>query len=710
MAAVVVVLGLALAAVRRAGTRRRWSAEQVREGGRMAAVAVALPLPWVFERAWPVVALAALVTGVLMALRVSPAVRARLGSWVVSGERPSVGDVSLPVSVCALFLLTAGSPVLYAVPLLLVGLAGPAAARVEARHGLSSFATAEGTKSREGSVVFASVAFLCVHVPLLAFTPVGRVESLWVAAIVAVLATIVEAVSWRGLDVVFVPLGTFAVLLRLLTFPGPLLAGHFAVLLALVSVAAALRRETTVGGAGVFGAALVGYLAWALGGTAWLLPPALVFVLYARIWPAAREADGLPHDPRRRPHTAHNVFSVSSVGVAWLLAAGALGVELLLPYALAWGAALAFLGVERMREGPAALDRRPAGMAGGVASDGGGRRAGPAGRLAPRLGRPRRRRPGCRDAGPGPPGLADAGLARAGPGGDRDGSGRVRPMAARDRPGDDRLRGTGVPRRDRRPALGAGPAGAPRALTGPPYTPDTRPTLRSRLSPPPTPPPVFIRLAGRLRHRRQSRRLAALTPDAARARATRGASLLDDRDAGWADRIDPASLALGDGAACVLGQLWGEYRHGLGRARVIDLSSAPTRFVSPVDLGFQAVSDLGDAAEALDYALLTRAWRGEVAARTGLRGDPTSTPPRNAASARPVAPSHHRETDGVDRRAPGHVGRVPRGRQHGAAGDRGLARDRRTPSGSGPRRTAASRSATSRAGGSSRSGARTRTS
>lgn len=119
----------------------------------------------------------------------------------------------------------------------------------------------------------------------------------------------------------------------------------------------------------------------------------------------------------------------------------------------------------------------------------------------------------------------------------------------------------------------------------------------------------------RLHLRHRARRLAALTLDAARARAARGASLLDDRDPGWADRVDPGALHLADGEACVLGQLWGEYRYGLGRARVIDFSSAPGRGVSPVDLGFQAVGDLGDAAEALDYALLTRAWRDEVGRR-----------------------------------------------------------------------------------------------
>ena len=119
----------------------------------------------------------------------------------------------------------------------------------------------------------------------------------------------------------------------------------------------------------------------------------------------------------------------------------------------------------------------------------------------------------------------------------------------------------------------------------------------------------------RLARRRRARQLATLTLDAARERARRGAALLDEADPGWAGRVDSGALQLGDGQACVLGQLHGEYRRGLGRARVLDLSSAPGRFVSPVDLGFQAVGTLGEAAEALDYAHLTRAWREEVADR-----------------------------------------------------------------------------------------------
>ncbi len=142
-------------------------------------------------------------------------------------------------------------------------------------------------------------------------------------------------------------------------------------------------------------------------------------------------------------------------------------------------------------------------------------------------------------------------------------------------------------------------------------------------------------LLRRLAQRRRARQLAAITLDAARDRSQRGAALLDDADPGWADRVDPGSLRLGDGRACVLGQLHGEYRRGLGRARVLNLSSAPGRFVSPVDLGFQAVGTLGEAAEALDYAHLTRAWRDEVGRRQREVGKvPFRADARTAPSAR----------------------------------------------------------------------------
>ena len=128
---------------------------------------------------------------------------------------------------------------------------------------------------------------------------------------------------------------------------------------------------------------------------------------------------------------------------------------------------------------------------------------------------------------------------------------------------------------------------------------------------------MFTVLRQRVAERRHARQLAAITLDAARARAARGAAFLDDADPGWAVRIDPGRLELADGEACVLGQLHGGYRLGLGRARILNLSSAPLASASPVELGFQAVRGLGEDIEDLDYAFLTRAWRECLEARLG---------------------------------------------------------------------------------------------
>ena len=358
LALVVGVVVLARAAAQAALVHGRLGPEAARRSVQAASSAVALALPWLFDSAVPVAVLAVALTAGLAAARWGPARRLALAGRL---GVPSTGAAAFPLSVAALFWLTADQPVLYAIPLLMLGLASPAAAATGKRHGRTRFATVDGSKSGEGSVAFAAVAFLCVHVPLLLFTPVGRAESLGIACVVAGVAAMLEAVSWRGLDVLVVPLGVYVLVLRLMTFSGAILVGHVAFLVVLVGAALALRGETTVGGAGVVAAALLAYLIWAVGGMAYVLPPALVFLLYARVWPASREADGLPHSPARRPHTALNVFSVSAVGVLWLAAARVLGLDLLAPYALAWAVPFAFLGVERMQAA------RPAWSVGAVA-------------------------------------------------------------------------------------------------------------------------------------------------------------------------------------------------------------------------------------------------------------------------------------------------------------------------------------------------------
>ena len=46
-------------------------------------------------------------------------------------------------------------------------------------------------------------------------------------------------------------------------------------------------------------------------------------------------------------------------------------------------------------------------------------------------------------------------------------------------------------------------------------------------------------------------------------RAARGAAFLDQKDQTWFEKVDPAKLHMGSNRDCVLGQVYGEFTHGL---------------------------------------------------------------------------------------------------------------------------------------------------
>jgi len=106
-----------------------------------------------------------------------------------------------------------------------------------------------------------------------------------------------------------------------------------------------------------------------------------------------------------------------------------------------------------------------------------------------------------------------------------------------------------------------------------------------------------------------------VSPASARKRVQRGADYLDTVDPHWYRNVDPVTLELSSGSHCVLGQMHGDYRLGLGRAHLLNMGSGPRASLSPVAYGFQA-TDTGDAdMTAHDYDLLTAAWAEAIRAR-----------------------------------------------------------------------------------------------
>jgi len=311
--AVLATLGALMGGIRLLQSRRGLHPESARKLVHLSMGAVTLTFPWLFDSPWPVGILAAIATLSLVAIRRLRLLRETIGGVLHDVGRESSGEIYFPIGVFAVFYLAEGNAVLYCVPILLLTVADALAALIGVRYGKSAFSTyTGGTKSLEGCVAFFMAAFLCTHVTLLLATPVGRVESLLIGLNIGLLIMLVELVSWRGLDNLFIPLSTFAMLFRIGSLSATELALRLAVLCLLALFVAIWRRRATLDTSALIVALLGGYVLWAIGGMKWLVPAAACFASYAVLWPQVRREHGQIHDLRA-------VLSICSVGLLWLL-------------------------------------------------------------------------------------------------------------------------------------------------------------------------------------------------------------------------------------------------------------------------------------------------------------------------------------------------------------------------------------------------------
>lgn len=164
----------------------------------------ALALPWLFPDRWPVYSLVGVTLLVMLVLRMP---RSRLGTTLHGVERQSYGDLLLALSVGLCLFMADDRLYLYVLPLSILTLADAAAALAGTRYGSRFFAVEDGIKSVEGSAVFFTVALLIAITCLMLMTPIAPANILILSVLVAAFGTLVEAVSWRGFDNLFLPLG-----------------------------------------------------------------------------------------------------------------------------------------------------------------------------------------------------------------------------------------------------------------------------------------------------------------------------------------------------------------------------------------------------------------------------------------------------------------------------------------------------------------------
>lgn len=273
---------------------------------------ICLTFPLLFKEAWPVWLLAGLAVGALAAVRLVPALRYQFGAVLGGVGRASWGELYFPVGVALVFALAGGEPRFFCVPVAILTFADAAGALIGQRWGRTRYEAVESTKSVEGSAAVLLVTWACVTGGLAAFTDLPW-PHLWLAGLgLGLFAMLVEAVSWRGLDNLLLPIAAFAQL-KVMARLGPAdLAARVVVLGTLMFLMLIWRRRSLLDDSARLGAALAAYLFWAVGGWQWLIAPAVLMASYTQLMPT------IPGGPPR--HNLVAVICIASAGLPWMLA------------------------------------------------------------------------------------------------------------------------------------------------------------------------------------------------------------------------------------------------------------------------------------------------------------------------------------------------------------------------------------------------------
>lgn len=312
--ALVIVLACALAMLFLLRLYRKWTGvdgEWVRKLAHIGTGLLSIGLPWIFSDRVPIFIICGASITLLLAMRYVPFVRGHLSGVLDDVARDSWGEMYFPLSVALLYQFVHGSKLLYAVPLVVLTLADTVAALTGAEYGRHGYTATGATKSIEGSIAFFCVAFFSVNVALVVFSDVGRIETLLISLDIALIVMLLEAIAWRGLDNIFIPLGVFILLRLYMAMSVSQLWNRFRVGVALVMFVTAYARMTTLQGSALLASALVIYTSWAVGGWQWLVPPSIMLLTYAFFFPGQiTESD--------RTHNVYAVLSIASAGLMWL--------------------------------------------------------------------------------------------------------------------------------------------------------------------------------------------------------------------------------------------------------------------------------------------------------------------------------------------------------------------------------------------------------
>ena len=186
-------------------------AEYIRKFAHVGAGAIAFFAPVFFSSHWPLLLLAIIFSAVLLTSR-------HLG-WLPSlhlTEQRGQGYILFLWAVYLVFLLAEGHNLMFQAPVLVLTVGDTAAALIGQRYGRTRYRVSGSTRTLEGTLGFVITTWLSVLILLLATADMPLLQSAFLSLVVAFIASVVEALTPKGLDNLSIPTVTFFLVVALL--------------------------------------------------------------------------------------------------------------------------------------------------------------------------------------------------------------------------------------------------------------------------------------------------------------------------------------------------------------------------------------------------------------------------------------------------------------------------------------------------------------
>ncbi|MCL1787971.1 MAG: hypothetical protein FWG38_08270, partial [Defluviitaleaceae bacterium] len=260
---------------------RRLTPEGSRKTIHLVMGCTALAFPYVFTYRQSVVYLGIVAVAALLFMRRNRALRQGIGTALLGVQRKSLGDIYFVVAIVLVFLMH-HQPFEYLIAIAVLTFADSIAALIGTSYGRYNMAghAEEAAKSREGSVMFFIVAFMCALIPLQLMTDIGRPEVLVISFLIGILAAMIEAVTRNGNDNLLLPLFTYSFLRYNIYQPLEQLLVNVGMMLVFLAAIFVVYKMTNLTRLSIAYTLLAAYIILIQGGLAWILPGAVLFLSF----------------------------------------------------------------------------------------------------------------------------------------------------------------------------------------------------------------------------------------------------------------------------------------------------------------------------------------------------------------------------------------------------------------------------------------------